>query len=87
MKIALLMILFASAGCGSVSGNLRIAPAKGEEQLSDSSGKSFLDKEERVRLTIMSFNIRMGCGHDHPFRLERASMSAPDPPLMQAALK
>lgn len=73
MKIALLMILFASAGCGSVSGNLRIAPAKGEEQLSDSSGKSFLDKEERVRLTIMSFNIRIGCGHDNPFRLERGS--------------
>ena len=73
MKIALLMILLVSAGYGSVSGNLRIAPAKGEEQLSDSSGKSCLDKEERVRLTIMSFNIRIGCGHDNPFKLERGS--------------
>ena len=73
MKIALLMILFASAGCGSVSGNLRTAPAKSEVQVSDSGGKVCVDEEERIRLKIMSFNIRMGCGHDHPFRLERGS--------------
>lgn len=71
MKIALFMVLFVSAGYGSVSGNLRIAPVKSEVQVSDSSGKVCFDKEERVRLKIMSFNIRMGCGHDHPFRLER----------------
>ena len=73
MKIALLMILFVSAGYGGVSGNLRIAPAKDEVQMSDSSDKVGLDKEERIRLKIMSFNVRIGCGHDHPFRLERGS--------------
>ena len=73
MKIALLMILFVSAGCGGVSENLRTAPSKAEVQMPDSCGKVCLDKEERIRLKIMSFNVRMGCGHDHPFRLERGS--------------
>jgi endonuclease/exonuclease/phosphatase family metal-dependent hydrolase len=30
-----------------------------------------VNEEGLRRLKLMSFNIRMGCGHDHPFRLKR----------------